>query len=47
MGFNLLVEVGRVVYIHYGPSSGKVAVILDIVDHSRVIVEGPTTGVPR
>ncbi|KAJ3133494.1 60S ribosomal protein L14 [Geranomyces variabilis] len=45
--FNRYVEVGRVVYITYGPDAGKLAVIVDIVDHSRVLVDGPNTGVKR
>ncbi|KAJ3148505.1 60S ribosomal protein L14 [Geranomyces michiganensis] len=45
--FNRYVEVGRVVFITYGPDAGKLAVIVDIVDHSRVLVDGPNTGVKR
>ncbi|KAI9099535.1 ribosomal protein L14-domain-containing protein [Phlyctochytrium arcticum] len=45
--FNRFVEVGRVVLITYGPDAGKLAVIVDIIDHSRVLVDGPTTGVKR
>jgi large subunit ribosomal protein L14e len=41
------VEIGRVVYINYGPDQGKLAVVVDIVDYNRVIVDGPTTGVAR
>jgi large subunit ribosomal protein L14e len=33
--------------ITYGPDTGKLAVIVDIVDHNRVLVDGPTTGVAR
>ncbi|KAJ3228366.1 hypothetical protein HK099_002871 [Clydaea vesicula] len=31
----------------YGPDAGKLAVIVDIIDHNRVLVDGPTTGVTR
>jgi len=31
-----LVEVGRVVLIHGGPSDGKLAAIVEIIDHKRV-----------
>jgi hypothetical protein len=31
-----LVEVGRVVLVHGGPSDGKLATIVEIVDHKRV-----------
>ena len=44
-----LVEIGRVVVINYGELSGKVAVILDIVDSARALIDGPfnLTGVRR
>ncbi|KAJ3234748.1 60S ribosomal protein L14 [Chytriomyces hyalinus] len=45
--FNRFVEVGRVVLVNYGPDAGKLAVIVDIVDHARALVDGPTTGVAR
>ncbi|KAI8906367.1 ribosomal protein L14-domain-containing protein [Gorgonomyces haynaldii] len=47
MGFKRNVEVGRVVMLTYGPDYGKLAVIVEIIDHGRVLVEGPTTGVAR
>ncbi|KAF5352414.1 hypothetical protein D9756_006293 [Leucocoprinus leucothites] len=45
--FTRFVEVGRVVLIRDGPLSGKIAVIAEIIDHNRAIIDGPTTGVPR
>ncbi|KAF9037023.1 ribosomal protein L14-domain-containing protein [Rhodocollybia butyracea] len=45
--FKRFVEVGRVVLLKAGPSAGKIAVIAEIIDHKRAIVDGPTTGVPR
>ncbi|KAI8582962.1 hypothetical protein K450DRAFT_225658 [Umbelopsis ramanniana AG] len=45
--FQRQVEVGRLVLINYGKDSGKLAVIVDIVDHSRALIDGPTTGVSR
>ncbi|CAM0139333.1 unnamed protein product [Umbelopsis sp. WA50703] len=45
--FQRQVEVGRLVLINYGKDSGKLAVIVDIVDHSRALIDGPTTGVAR
>ncbi|CAK5276139.1 unnamed protein product [Mycena citricolor] len=45
--FKRFVEVGRVVLLKSGPSSGKIAVIAEIIDHNRAIIDGPTTGVPR
>ncbi|KZS97412.1 60S ribosomal protein L14 [Sistotremastrum niveocremeum HHB9708] len=45
--FKRFVEVGRVVLINDGPFAGKIAVISEIVDHNRAIIDGPTSGVPR
>ncbi|KAK4515808.1 DNA replication endonuclease-helicase Dna2 [Mucor velutinosus] len=45
--FKRQVEVGRVVLINYGADAGKLAVIIDIVDHNRALIDGPTTGVTR
>ena len=47
MVFQKFVEVGRAVLINYGPLAGKTAVIVDIINTSRVLVEGPVTGVRR
>ena len=47
MVFSRFVEIGRVVLISYGPSSGKLAVIVDILNMSKVLVDGPSTGVRR
>ncbi|KAG0789754.1 hypothetical protein G6F57_005981 [Rhizopus arrhizus] len=45
--FKRQVEVGRVVLINSGVDAGKLAVIVDIVDHNRALIDGPTTGVAR
>ncbi|KAJ1920594.1 hypothetical protein IWQ60_000983 [Tieghemiomyces parasiticus] len=45
--FQRYAESGRVVVLNYGPHSNKTAVIVDIIDHNRALIEGPTTGVPR
>ncbi|KAG9308541.1 ribosomal protein L14-domain-containing protein [Chiua virens] len=37
----------RVVLLNSGPSAGKIAVIAEIIDHNRAIIDGPTTSVPR
>ncbi|KAK9467595.1 ribosomal protein L14-domain-containing protein [Lipomyces arxii] len=42
-----LVEVGRIVLIGKGPSAGKLAAIVEIIDHKRILVDGPISGVPR
>ncbi|RKP14674.1 ribosomal protein L14-domain-containing protein [Piptocephalis cylindrospora] len=45
--FTRMVEVGRVVLLNDTRYNGRLAVILDVVDHNRALVEGPVTGVPR
>jgi len=46
-----LVEVGRVVLFVTGPYAGKLAAIAEIIDHKRVLVDGPAStteaSVPR
>ncbi|KAF8428236.1 ribosomal protein L14-domain-containing protein [Tirmania nivea] len=38
-----LVEVGRIVLINDGPYAGKLAAIVEIIDHKRVLVDGAKT----
>ncbi|KAL1887510.1 hypothetical protein Sste5346_010171 [Sporothrix stenoceras] len=38
-----LVEVGRVVLLQSGPSAGRLAAIVEIIDHKRVLVDGPAS----
>lgn len=47
--FTRFAEIGRVVVISYGPDAGKLAVIVDILDQNRALVDGPAavTGVSR
>ena len=47
--FTRMVELGRIVHIIHGPHAGKSAVIVNILDHNRIFVDGPEvmTGVPR
>ena len=47
MVFRKFVEIGRVVMINYGPLAGKIAVIVDILNTSKVLVHGPKEGVRR
>ena len=47
MDKEILLSLGRVVYINFGPMSGKIAVVVDIVNGSRVIIDGPGLGVER
>lgn len=46
--FKRFVEKGRLCLIEYGPFTGKLCIILDIITLRRVIVDGPfEEGVPR
>ena len=47
MVFKRFVEVGRVIIINYGPLVGKLAVIVDILTTTKVIVQGLKGGVRR
>ena len=43
----MLLEIGRVVYVNFGPDAGKIAVVVDIINGSRVIIAGPSLGVDK
>ncbi|CAD5208836.1 unnamed protein product [Bursaphelenchus xylophilus] len=45
--FNKYVELGRVVFIAKGKDEGKLAVIVDVVDGNKALVDGPSSGVIR
>ena len=45
--FKRFVEPGRVAIIRYGPLTGKVVTIVDMITLAKVLVDGPTTGVKR
>ena len=47
MTYTNFVEIGRVALIHYGPSRGKLVVIIDVVNENRVLAENPLSGVER
>merc|ERR1711976_85867 len=47
MSADMLMQVGRVVFVNYGPCAGRLAVVVDIVDENRILIDGPTTGVDR
>lgn len=47
MSTETLLGLGRVVYVNYGPLAGRLAVVVDIVNGKRVVVEGPGLGVTR
>merc|ERR1711974_62568 len=46
-GFTRFVQVGRVCAVNYGEDNGKLAVILEVLDANRVLVQGPKGGLPR
>ena len=43
----MLLNLGRVVYVNFGPLAGKLAVVVDIVNGNRVVIDGPTLDVER
>jgi len=45
--FKRFVEVGRVALINYGPLAGRLAVIVEIINTTKVLIDGPTTNVRR
>ncbi|KAG7096391.1 hypothetical protein E1B28_003834 [Marasmius oreades] len=45
--FKRFVQVGRLVLLKAGPCAGKVAVIAEIIDHNRAIIDNPISDVPR
>merc|ERR1711931_119881 len=47
MPFKKFAQIGRVVYLIAGKYRGQLAVIVDIIDTNRALVEGPCNGVPR
>ena len=48
MLYKLFVEIGRVVLISEGRDTGKIAVIVNVIDQNRVLIDGGTiTGVER
>ena len=47
MVFRRFVEVGRVIVINYGPLAGKLAVIVDILTTTKIIIQGLKGGVRR
>eukprot|EP00123_Amoebidium_parasiticum_P000948 comp11901_c1_seq1/m.6548 comp11901_c1_seq1/g.6548 ORF comp11901_c1_seq1/g.6548 comp11901_c1_seq1/m.6548 type:complete len:136 (-) comp11901_c1_seq1:78-485(-) len=47
MVFKRFVEIGRVALVNYGPDSGKLCVIVDVLDETRALVDGASSGVKR
>nr|UXY87857.1 60S ribosomal protein L14A [Cryptomonas curvata] len=40
MQFKRFLEVGRIVIVNFGPSNGKIGVIIDIIDKNRSLIDG-------
>ena len=47
MVFRRFVEVGRVIIVNYGPLVGKLAVIVDILTTTKVLIQGLKGGIKR
>ena len=47
MVYSRFVQVGRVALVTSGPYSGNLVVIVDIINQTKALVEGPCTDVPR
>ena len=47
MNQEIMMEIGRVVYVNYGTLVGKIAVVVELVNKNRVIISGPGLGVNR
>ena len=47
MVFRRFVEVGRVIIVNYGPFCGKLAVIVDILTTTKVLIQGLKGGIKR
>ena len=40
--FRNSIEIGRIVYITFGPTHGKIGLIVDILDKNRCMIDGPS-----
>jgi large subunit ribosomal protein L14e len=47
MPYERLVQVGRVAYVAFGPEKGKLCCIINVIDQTRVLVDGPSSHVRR
>ncbi|KAF5273260.1 hypothetical protein FQR65_LT04682 [Abscondita terminalis] len=47
MPFKRFVETGRIALVADGPHKGKLVTIVDVIDQTRALVDGPETGVRR
>ena len=47
MNEEILLELGRVVYINHGQYAGKIAIVVELLNKRKTIIDGPGLGVPR
>ncbi|KAK4877263.1 hypothetical protein RN001_009769 [Aquatica leii] len=47
MPFKRFVETGRIALVADGPRKGKLVTIVDVIDQTRALIDGPETGVRR
>lgn len=47
MPFQRYVEPGRVALVAQGPLKGKLVSVVDVIDQTRALVDGPGSGIPR
>lgn len=45
--YTRFVEIGRVVLLLDGKYKNKIAVVIDVIDSNRALIDGPTLDVPR
>mmetsp|Transcript_1001 Transcript_1001/g.2182 ORF Transcript_1001/g.2182 Transcript_1001/m.2182 type:complete len:131 (+) Transcript_1001:854-1246(+) len=36
------IEIGRIIFVNFGPSYGKIGLVVDILDKNRCMIDGPT-----
>merc|ERR1711894_193501 len=47
MTYSRFVEIGRVAYVAFGQDEGKLVTIVDVLDQTRALCDGPCSGVGR
>ncbi|KAK9883958.1 hypothetical protein WA026_004894 [Henosepilachna vigintioctopunctata] len=47
MPFQRFVETGRIAVVSDGSNKGKLVGIVDVIDQTRVLIDGPCSNVPR
>lgn len=47
MNTEILIQIGRIAYINYGPDSQKLAIVRDFINTKKVIIDSPNGTVQR